>query len=217
MKKITFLLLIFVIYPLSDYAQCLTATHGQLPSGSAFILNTCNSVSKNTITFEGWAGEYSLVEINNGEIYQFNSSISTDYITISDNSGSTALASGTTPVTWTADFTGNIRFYTHTNAACGEQSFGRERFVICGALLTSKDFSFQGFKYYPNPVEGTMTLSAQESIDEVIIYNMIGQEVFKAFPNALSDEIDVSNLSKGAYFMNVKIKGASENFKLIKN
>lgn len=218
MKKITCLLLLFVIYPWADYAQCLDAPNGQFPTGNAYIPNFCDSTTSNLIMADCWAGEYSLVTVNIGETYEFSSSISSDYLTISDDSGSTVLASNVTPVTWTSNFTGNIRFYTHKSSGCEAESFGRARSVICGAgLLSNKDFSFHDFEYYPNPVEGTMSLRAQESIDVVIIYNMIGQEVFKAFPNKLSDEINVSNLSRGAFFMNVNINGTSENFKIIKN
>ncbi len=223
MKKFTFLLVLFIICTSSNYAQCLTAPNGQFPTTTFNIPGACDAATQYTIIADCWAGEYSLVAINIGETYEFNSGIlfgpiSTDYITISDETGTTAFAFGTTPVTWTSNFTGNIRFYTHKSSGCEAESFGRARSVICGAgLLSNKDISFQDFEYYPNPVEGNLSLRAQETIDQVIIYNMIGQEVFKAFPNTLSDEINVSNLSKGAYFMNVKIKGASENFKLIKN
>jgi hypothetical protein len=218
MKKITFLLFFCIIYSSSIYAQCLTATYGQLPSGNAYIPNICDSSFENTIIFDGWAGEYSLVEVNIGQTYEFRSSISTDFITISDATGSTTYASGDTPVIWTSSNAEDIRFYTHTDAACGENTSQRKRSVICGSgLLSNKDVTFQDFQYYPNPVNGTLYLSSKESIDQVLIYNMIGQEVFKAVPKAISDEINVSNLSKGAYFMNISINGTSENFKIIKN
>ncbi|MBT8393723.1 MAG: T9SS type A sorting domain-containing protein, partial [Bacteroidia bacterium] len=94
-------------------------------------------------------------------------------------------ASGVTPVTWTSGFTRDIRFYTNTDAACGEQQFGRERSVICGSgFLSNKDVTFQGLQYYPNPVDSILNLTSKENIDQVLIYNMIGQEVLKVSPNS---------------------------------
>ncbi len=217
MKKSTLLFLFALIYSLSASAQCLTAPNGQFPTGAAYIFSNCNSVYEHVIAAEGWAGEYSLVRVNIGETYQFISSNSTDYITISDESGTTALAFGTTPVTWTSVSTVDIRFYTHKDQTCGDETVPRSRKAICGpALLSNEDFNFQDFKFYPNPAENKIVVRAKEIIDVVSIYNLIGQEVIIVHPFALTDEIDVSGLTKGTYFMNVNINGVSENFKLLK-
>ena len=217
MKKFTLLFLFVLISTIAANAQCFTAPHGQFPTGASYNFSNCNSVYEHVLAAEGWAGEYSLVRVHNGETYQFISSKSTDYITISDDGGTTAFAFGTTPVTWTSNFTGDIRFYTHLDQACGDQSVARSRKAICGsALLSNENFEFQDFNFFPNPAENKIVVKAREIIDEVSIYNLIGQEVIKVFPFALTDEIDVSGLTKGTYFMHVDINGVSENFKLIK-
>lgn len=217
MKKFTLLFLLTLIYSVSTNAQCLSAPYGQFPTTSAFIPNICDSVYDNVIMFDVWAGEYSLVSVNSGESYEFRSSNSTDYITISDETGSTAHKFGTTPVLWTSNVTGNIRFYTHTDSGCGTSTLGRARSVVCGAgLLSNEEFNFQDFKFYPNPAEDKLSINAKDVINEVSIYNLVGQEVIKVTPFALSDEIEISDLSNGTYFMNVDINGSSGNFKLIK-
>ncbi len=109
-------------------AQCLTASYGQWP-GSTFT-PSCTG-SPQTITTIGWAGEYSSVNVVSGNPYTFSSSITTDYLTIANSTGSAALAWGTGSVEWTATFTGDIRFYTHTNSACGEADVNRTKQVAC--------------------------------------------------------------------------------------
>ena len=75
---------------------------------------------------------------------------------------------------------------------------------------------FTGFQYYPNPVNNTLSLRAQNTIDAVSIYNLLGQEVMNVAPNAMSKDIDMSALNSGNYFVRVSINGAVETFKVIK-
>ncbi len=114
-------------------AQCLDANFGLWPSatfepactGSAGIITAC-----------GFGSEYSNVEVTSGEIYEFASSVATDYITISNSDGTTAFAWGTTPVVWQATLSGVVRFYTHTDASCPTSSGGcRTKSVLCPAVL----------------------------------------------------------------------------------
>ncbi|MGK4566467.1 hypothetical protein [Flavobacterium sp. 3HN19-14] len=68
--------------------------------------------------------------------YSFASSVATDYITIANTSG-TIYASGTTPVSWSSGaVTGTIKYYIHTNSACGTQNVSRTRYIaVAGRVL----------------------------------------------------------------------------------
>lgn len=133
------LLSIFVFFT-SFYvsSQCYTAPYGQWPTTS--YTPTCNSSCLfETITSAGYAGEYSLVNVTSGNTYTFRSSITTDRITVDDNGAAPLVGvtgtSGTGGITWTATFTGTVRFYTHTTAACGSSTTIRTRSVCrtgCG-------------------------------------------------------------------------------------
>ena len=77
--------------------------------------------------------------------------------------------------------------------------------------LDKYDFSFG-----PNPTGDFIYLSASESIGNVEIYNLVGQ---KSFSSDLSDNmgtIDISNLSRGIYIMNVAIDKKIGTYKIIK-
>lgn len=125
-----FVIIILCFSPVQNiFSQCLSASYGQYPAST--FTPTCSGSSE-TITTVGYAGEYSVVSVITGNSYTFTSSIGTDYITIS-TTVPVSIVWGTTPVNWTATFTGNIRFYTHTNSSCGESGSSRTRAVTCTA------------------------------------------------------------------------------------
>ena len=130
MRKIYLLLfaLLSFIYSAQLDAQCLTALNGQWPS-SAFT-PTCSGGVEN-ITSSGWNGEYSVVNVVSGSIYVFSSSVSTDYITIANSAGTTAIAFGTASVIWSSNFSGQVRFYTHGSSSCTAGTVSRSRRVQC--------------------------------------------------------------------------------------
>ncbi len=105
---------------------CLSAGYGAFGS----LTPICNNTVE-TITTCGYGGEYSNVALTAGISYTFASSNATDWITIGNDAGTVGLAFGTTPVTYTAVTTGNHRFYTHVNSACGEQGTCRTKTVQC--------------------------------------------------------------------------------------
>jgi acid phosphatase len=76
-------------------------------------------------------GEYSKVNVIAGNVYSFQSSKTSDFITISDGSGTISYATGTATVNWTASFSGQARFYTHKNSACDSDTKKKTRKVSC--------------------------------------------------------------------------------------
>lgn len=112
---------------------CLDAEYGQYPITT--FEPFCIGIAED-ITTIGWAGEYSKVLVTNGMEYVFSSSVSTDYITIGDSNGTQVLAYGTGSVTWTSNFNGVIRFYTHLNSSCASSNTtSRARMVQCGDII----------------------------------------------------------------------------------
>ena len=131
MKKITLLFLALGLTSIVS-AQCLNTTSGTYPA-TAYIITTCDGYTPNEIVTDGWADEYSIVTVTAGETYTFTSSITTDVITISADSGATAAAFGIGSVTWVSTVTGDIWFYTNLNdGSCGGDFNSRTRAVICG-------------------------------------------------------------------------------------
>ncbi|MFC4162448.1 T9SS type A sorting domain-containing protein [Epilithonimonas zeae] len=70
---------------------------------------------------------------------------------------------------------------------------------------------------FPNPVSNELNISSIQNVDKVFIYNAAGQTI-KTITEVKNNKIDVSNLSKGIYFVNTVLKnGESKTFKVIKH
>ncbi|MBV7270205.1 GEVED domain-containing protein [Winogradskyella luteola] len=72
------------------------------------------------------------------------------------------------------------------------------------------------FTFYPNPVKNILTLQAQNTIENVTMYNMLGQEVLRATPNNVDSELDMSSLEDGTYFVKVTIANTTKTVRVIK-
>ena len=112
---------------------CLNAPLGQFPGGEPYTATDCDGVTSNVITLFGYAGEYSLVNVTEGETYVFTSGTS-DFITISTDDGVTAATFGESPLTWVSNHSGVIRFYSHLSDQCEAEEEDRERSFVCGVL-----------------------------------------------------------------------------------
>jgi len=127
-------LLSLLFIPLNLFAQCFTAPYGQKPSTTQTI-TICNG-NYQTFASNCFNGEYSRVNVVNGNIYSFKSSKSADFITISNDNGSVSFATGNGIVRWTATFTGIIRFYTHANSTCASDTRRKKRMASCTIPVT---------------------------------------------------------------------------------
>ena len=88
--------------------------------------------------------------------------------------------------------------------------------VIDGTNLGTDDNTIEGFVYYPNPTESTLNLRAQDNIESVAIYNMLGQKVIDQNINAITSELNVSHLNTGTYLMKVSVNGLIGTYKILK-
>lgn len=107
-----------------------------------------------------------------------------------------------------------LRLYDFSGDSFGPISFN----MSASTVLSVNNFDNPAaFTYYPNPVNDKLTLNAQSNIQNVAVYNMLGQEVINASPNTLDAEVDMVNLNSGAYFVKVTIDNATKTIRVIKN
>jgi hypothetical protein len=85
-----------------------------------------------------------------------------------------------------------------------------------GTSLSLDKNEFENFSYFPNPVTNKLTLKAQQNIQNVSVFNMLGQEVMRTEMNLQSGELDMSSLQSGAYFVKVSINDTIETLRIIK-
>lgn len=83
-------------------------------------------------------------------------------------------------------------------------------------LSIDDDKKEDSLTFSPNPVKNTLTLRAQNTIEKVAIYNVLGQKVLKATPNTIDSDLDISHLKDGTYFVKVTIAGTTKSIRVIK-
>ncbi len=88
--------------------------------------------------------------------------------------------------------------------------------INLSGILSSGDNTFQDFTYFPNPVTNELNLSAKTIIDDIFIFNLVGQKVFSQKIKATKKSIDLSHLQTGMYVMKVNAEGSSATYKIIK-
>ncbi len=82
--------------------------------------------------------------------------------------------------------------------------------------LTTNDNIITTFNAYPNPVKNIFTVEGIDTITNISIFNLLGQNIMEVVPNKNKTELDMSPLNNGTYFVKVTINGTIETMKIIK-
>jgi hypothetical protein len=87
------------------------------------------------------------------------------------------------------------------------------------SALSTDEFSTKGldFSYYPNPVNSNLTINANSKVSSIQVINVLGQTVFTSTPNTKKVSVDMSSLSKGAYFVRVVSDNSTDTIRILKN
>jgi len=93
---------------------------------------------------------------------------------------------------------------------------GTTDITIDGTNLGTEDNIIEGFSYYPNPADNMLVVRAMDTIENVAIYNILGQKVVDQTIGNVTTELDISALSTGTYIMKVSVNGEIGTYKVIK-
>ena len=81
-------------------------------------------------------------------------------------------------------------------------------------VLNSNEINF---KIYPNPTKENLTINSKQILQEIIIFNPLGQKIKEFQVNFKTGQISISDLQKGMYFLSLKgINGARFSTKVFK-
>ena len=73
------------------------------------------------------------------------------------------------------------------------------------------------FTVYPNPAKEKITVNAKQTIQEILIFNPLGQQIKKFNVNLKATEISIRTLQKGVYYLKLKLRnGQLISTKIIK-
>lgn len=124
-------------------------------------------------------------------------------------------ASAINPLPNSTLVTNNTTYYaTQTIAGC--QSTASVAITV-QTFLGNEEFDLNSLTYYPNPVvEDILKLSYSDRLTNVVIYNIVGKQIFAKKLNSNKEEIDMSGLADGVYFLKVASGDVSKMIKVIK-
>ena len=84
--------------------------------------------------------------------------------------------------------------------------------------LSTNNFGVENFKIFPNPTQDFWFVkSNNQNIESIVIYDILGKQVFESKYNLREILIDSDSLSKGLYFAKIKTNNGESNLRLIKN
>jgi len=131
-----------------------------------------------------------------------------------DDGGTSGAESITFTATAGTQYWVNIGYWSSTTD--GSEGPFDISITTTGAVLGIANNLIDGFNMYPNPVTNTLNLKAQDSIDAVSIYNMLGQEVLKSTPSSTQAQMDMTMLPTGAYIVKVQVGDQIGSYNLLK-
>lgn len=94
-----------------------------------------------------------------------------------------------------------------------------DKVIVTGSNLSVKDEIKpikSSISYYPNPVENILNYKSSEKVDEIAIYNNVGQKIQYQKIDGNEGKLDVSNLPTGVYIITSKSALGIESSKIIK-
>jgi len=88
--------------------------------------------------------------------------------------------------------------------------------VISGATAGTESYAKASTKIYPNPTTNILNIASESVIDNVAIYNVLGQQVINRNVNSSESTLDVSSLTDGIYIINTVINGEVTSSRFVK-
>ena len=83
-------------------------------------------------------------------------------------------------------------------------------------VLSTKDFKINNITMYPNPASSEVSFSALNSIDSIVIHNLLGQKVLEVSPKSTNANVNIASLANGAYVVTLITDGKTLESKLLK-
>lgn len=106
-----------------------------------------------------------------------------------------------------------VRVESYISGCVGITSFSIE---VLDVLLAVTDFDMKNIRISPNPIIDFMTVSANENINSIAIFNTLGQLVFEKKVNTSEEKIDLTALISGNYIVKITSETSSKVLKIIK-
>lgn len=87
-------------------------------------------------------------------------------------------------------------------------------FSVQEGALGLGDNAFEGFQHAVTAND--LVLRAASQLEEVAVYNVLGQQVLAQRLNAAQANVNIANLTQGVYIVRVMVEGQAKSFKIVK-
>lgn len=92
-----------------------------------------------------------------------------------------------------------------------------DRLVVDSEVLSTDEFSTINFTHFYNSINNELQLNANLVMQNIKVFNTLGQEIVNKKLSSTEETINISNLSQGVYIAQISIENSIETFKFIKN
>jgi len=100
---------------------------------------------------------------------------------------------------------------------CTGAGFGQaEDYTVSVGTLSNSVFDSTDFTFYPNPVNDILSISTASTVDNIKVYNMLGQMVVETAPKVSNPQVDMNELQSGVYLVTLEVEGSLQTFRVIK-
>jgi len=76
--------------------------------------------------------------------------------------------------------------------------------------------TLEGFTLYPTIVKEELNFRSQNNVEDITVFNLLGQKVFSGAPNTNNSSINLSKLRPGVYVVKVSAEGKTGSYKIVK-
>jgi Secretion system C-terminal sorting domain len=90
------------------------------------------------------------------------------------------------------------------------------RYIWSSVTLERNSFVFKDLKIFPNAVVDHLKISNNKIISSIVIYDVLGNEVYNKKLDSLEDDLLLSHLASGQYFIKIMAENQSKTLKIIK-
>src|SRR5690625_2430045 len=182
----------------------------------AIVCDAVTDVEVTDVTAEtatvSWTASATAVDGYTVDVYEADANVSNDTPVFTET-----VAADVTTVEVTG-LTHLTEYNVYVTSDCGEGETATSDVITFTTedIASIGDFDFGSLEVFPNPVSTDLYLSAAKVIEEVQVYNVLGQLVMTQKFNDAEITLDVSSLSTATYLLKVKVDGVVGTVRFVK-
>ena len=102
------------------------------------------------------------------------------------------------------------------NSTCGNDTLVMTDFINVEETVSVNDIKNELFYVFPNPAQDALYITSATTITRIQLFDSCGRLIFSAFTSSDKNIINLSNFSKGLYFIRIESDKSSRITKFSK-